>query len=169
MSTATTFFSKDLRRAVIFGRNDLVKDAPISRVDLLVCRNTLMYLNADTQRNVLSRLHFALSPHGVLFLGHAEMMLSHCDRFAPVGPQEPHLPQGAPARTTRTDRFDTPAAMLDRTAARSRCLGPLRDLAFRASPVAQIVVTGEDTVAMINQQAEATLRAVGARHRPAAS
>src|SRR6202012_6125323 len=36
---------KDLRRAVIFGRNDLVKDAPISRVDLLVCRNTLMYLN----------------------------------------------------------------------------------------------------------------------------
>ncbi|MGN6338328.1 CheR family methyltransferase, partial [Mycobacterium sp.] len=41
-------FHKDLRRAVIFGRNDLVKDAPISRVDLLVCRNTLMYLNAET-------------------------------------------------------------------------------------------------------------------------
>ena len=43
-------FNKDLRRAVIYGRNDLVKDAPISRVDLLVCRNTLMYLNAETQR-----------------------------------------------------------------------------------------------------------------------
>ena len=42
-------FHKDLRRAVIFGRNDLVQDAPISRVDLLVCRNTLMYLNAETQ------------------------------------------------------------------------------------------------------------------------
>ncbi|BBX16508.1 hypothetical protein MDUV_13680 [Mycolicibacterium duvalii] len=54
-------FHKDLRRAVIFGRNDLVRDAPISRVDLLVCRNTLMYLNADTQRSVLSRLHFALA------------------------------------------------------------------------------------------------------------
>ncbi len=65
-------FRKDLRRAVIFGRNDLVKDAPpISRVDLLVCRNALMYLNADTQRNVLSRLHFALAPNGTLFLGHA--------------------------------------------------------------------------------------------------
>lgn len=77
-------FRKDLRRTVIFGRNDLVKDAPISRVDLLVCRNTLMYLNAETQRNVLSRLHFALAPNGTLFLGHAEMLLSRSDRFTPV-------------------------------------------------------------------------------------
>src|ERR1700761_7154043 len=77
-------FHKDLRRAVIFGRNDLVKDAPISRVDLLVCRNTLMYLNAETQRNMLGRLHFALAPQGALFLGHAEMLLSHGDRFIPL-------------------------------------------------------------------------------------
>src|SRR5262245_8234555 len=42
-------FRKDLRRSVIFGRNDLVQDAPISRIDLLVCRNTLMYFNAETQ------------------------------------------------------------------------------------------------------------------------
>ena len=41
-------FRKDLRRSVIFGRNDLVQDAPISRIDLLVCRNTLMYFNAET-------------------------------------------------------------------------------------------------------------------------
>ena len=39
-------FRKDLRRSVIFGRHDLVQDAPISRIDLLVCRNTLMYFNA---------------------------------------------------------------------------------------------------------------------------
>lgn len=77
-------FHKDLRRAVIFGRNDLVKDAPISRVDILACRNTLMYMNGDTQRNVLNRLHFALAPQGMLFLGHAEMLLSHSDRFTPV-------------------------------------------------------------------------------------
>lgn len=42
-------FRKDLRRSVIFGRNDLVQDAPISRIDLLVCRNVLMYLNSETQ------------------------------------------------------------------------------------------------------------------------
>ena len=87
-STATNsryVVRKDLRRAVIFGRNDLVKDAPISRVDLLACRNTLMYMNGDTQRNVLNRLHFALAPRRVLFLGHAEMMLSQGNRFSPVG------------------------------------------------------------------------------------
>src|SRR4051812_16576167 len=42
-------FRKDLRRTVIFGRNNLVQDAPISRLDLLLCRNTLMYFNAETQ------------------------------------------------------------------------------------------------------------------------
>lgn len=87
-------FHKDLLRAVIFGRNDLVKDAPISRVDLLVCRNTLMYLNAETQRNVLGRLNFALAPQGTLFLGHAEMLLSHGDRFTPLESETPDFPQG---------------------------------------------------------------------------
>jgi two-component system CheB/CheR fusion protein len=75
-------FRKDLRRSVIFGRNDLVQDAPISRIDLLVCRNTLMYFNAETQARILSRFHFALAPAGVLFLGKAEMLLSHTNLFS---------------------------------------------------------------------------------------
>ena len=54
-------FHKDLRRSVIFGRHDLVQDAPISRVDLLVCRNTLMYFNGETQARILARFHFALN------------------------------------------------------------------------------------------------------------
>ncbi len=57
-------FRKDLRRCVIFGRNDLVKDAPISHLDVLVCRNTLMYFTAETQSQVLRRLNFALDPTG---------------------------------------------------------------------------------------------------------
>jgi two-component system, chemotaxis family, CheB/CheR fusion protein len=144
-------FHKDLRRAVFFGRNDLVKDAPISRVDLLVCRNTLMYLNAETQRNVVGRLHFALAPQGALFLGHAEMLLSHSDRFAPLSLKNRIFrkvagPQGA------ADRYDPSGAFYERHGDVPG-LTTVRDLAFRASPVAQIVVTGEDTIAMINQQA----------------
>ena len=77
-------FSKELRRSVIFGRNDLVQDAPISHVDLLVCRNTLMYFNAQTQSQILQRLHFALRPDGILFLGKAEMLLSHTSMFRPL-------------------------------------------------------------------------------------
>src|SRR5689334_10545193 len=145
-------FHKDLRRAVIFGRNDLVKDAPISHVDLLVCRNTLMYLNAETQRNVLGRLHFALAPQGTLFLGHAEMLLSHGDRFTPLNLKH-RVFRKAAGTHGGVDRYDPNSAFYERNMDLSG-LTTVRDLAFRASPVAQIVVTGEDTVAMINQQAE---------------
>jgi two-component system CheB/CheR fusion protein len=147
-------FRKDLRRGVIFGRNDLVKDAPISRVDLLVCRNSLMYLNAETQRNVLERLHFALAPTGVLFLGHAEMLLSHNDRFTPIDMKN-RIFRKAVGSHALSHPVDQIAALADRHGELSG-LTPIRELAFRASPVAQIVVTGEDTVAMINHQAEAT-------------
>ena len=78
---------KDLRRAVIFGRNDLVQDAPISRVDVLVCRNTLMYFNAETQDRVLRRFHFALKDSGVLFLGKAETLLTRSELFVPLEPR----------------------------------------------------------------------------------
>jgi two-component system CheB/CheR fusion protein len=77
-------FRRDLRRQVIFGRNDLTHDAPISRVDLLVSRNTLMYFNAETQASIIRRFHFALSYPGYLFLGKAEMLLNYSERFQPV-------------------------------------------------------------------------------------
>ena len=76
-------FRKDLRRTVIFGRNNLVADAPISRLDLLICRNTLMYFTAETQGRILRHFHFALHDRGVLMLGKSEMMVSHRDLFAP--------------------------------------------------------------------------------------
>jgi two-component system, chemotaxis family, CheB/CheR fusion protein len=77
-------FQHELRRQLIFGRHDLVKDAPISRLDLLVCRNTLMYLNADTQSKILSRLHFGVRDSGYLFLGKAEMLLTRTHLFLPA-------------------------------------------------------------------------------------
>ncbi len=77
-------FRKDLRRSVIFGRHNLVADAPISRIDLLLCRNTLMYFNAEAQAKILSRFHFALRDGGFLFLGKAEMLLKRNDSFKPI-------------------------------------------------------------------------------------
>jgi len=74
----------DLRRAVIFGRHDLAQDAPISNLDLLICRNTLIYFNAEAQQRILARFHFALKDKGTLFLGQAEMLLSHAHLFTPV-------------------------------------------------------------------------------------
>src|SRR5262249_6662929 len=77
-------FRKDLRRMVIFGRHDLIQDAPISRVDLLVCRNTLMYFNAEAQERILLHFHFALHDDGILFLGKSEMLLTHTNIFNPL-------------------------------------------------------------------------------------
>jgi two-component system CheB/CheR fusion protein len=147
-------FHKELRRSAIFGRNDLVADAPISRVDLLVCRNNLMYMNAETQRNVLGRMHFALAPVGTLFLGHAETLLSHSDRFTPLNLKHRVFRKAAGPRGS-PGRYDPAMPVYD---GRGELPGliSVRELVFRASPVAQVVVTGDDTVAMINDQAENT-------------
>jgi len=77
-------FERELRKCVIFGRHNVVNDAPISRIDLLVCRNLLIYLEAETQGVVLPRLHYALNPEGYLFLGKAETQLARSPLFKPV-------------------------------------------------------------------------------------
>jgi two-component system, chemotaxis family, CheB/CheR fusion protein len=76
-------FRSDLRRSVIFGRNDLVQDAPISRVDLLISRNALIYFTSEAQARILSRFHFSLRDPGFLFLGKSETLTAHADEFAP--------------------------------------------------------------------------------------
>jgi two-component system CheB/CheR fusion protein len=77
-------FDRELRRNVVVGRHDLVHDAPISHVDLLVCRNTLVYLNAQTQDHALANFDLALGDEGYLFLGNAELLLTRTDVFTPV-------------------------------------------------------------------------------------
>ncbi|GEO38597.1 chemotaxis protein CheR [Skermanella aerolata] len=77
-------FHRDLRKCVIFGRHNIVNDAPISRIDLLICRNLLIYLDSPTQNTVLPRLHYALNPGGILFLGKAETQLARSKQFEQV-------------------------------------------------------------------------------------
>src|SRR6202012_1339519 len=98
------------------------------------------------------RLHFALAPQGALFLGHAEMLLSHGDRFIPLDLKH-RIFRKAAGSNSGVERYDPAGAVYERHGDPSG-LTTVRDLAFRASPVAQIVLTGDDTVAMINQQAE---------------
>ncbi len=77
-------FRQDLRRSLIFGRHNLIQDVPISPINLLVCRNTLMYFNREAQGQILARFHFALNDTGYLFLGKAEMLLMHANLFTPI-------------------------------------------------------------------------------------
>ncbi|MBF6178512.1 CheR family methyltransferase [Nocardia otitidiscaviarum] len=83
-SGADYVFRPDLRRRVIFGRHDITRDAPISRLDLLVCRNVLLYFPAETQSQILDRFSFAVRAGGYLFLGKAESLRADDHRFEPV-------------------------------------------------------------------------------------
>jgi len=153
-------FRKDLRRLVIFGRNDLVQDAPISRIDLLVCRNTLMYFNAATQAKILARFHFALSDAGCLFLGRAETLLAHSEFFAPVDLKR-RIFTKVP-KTNYRNRLLPMAANQDELAPEeSPRDGRLRDASWDVSPLAQIVIDAKGRLVTANERAR-TLFNLGA-------
>lgn len=76
--------TKNLRRAVIFARHDLLQNAPISHMDLVCCRNILMYFNTEGQAKAMTCLHFALNDGGILFLGKAEMLAAYSSLFVPL-------------------------------------------------------------------------------------
>ncbi|HEY6871209.1 MAG TPA: chemotaxis protein CheB [Geobacteraceae bacterium] len=76
--------TKQLREMVVFAHHSLIKDPPFSRLDLLVCRNFLIYLNADMQKRLIALFHQVLKPDGFLFLGSAETVGRHSELFAPV-------------------------------------------------------------------------------------
>jgi two-component system CheB/CheR fusion protein len=76
--------SRDIRRMLIFGKNNLLSDAPISHCNLVICRNVLIYFDGLAQRQIFKRLHYALEPNGILFLGKAESKLSDSRFFCPV-------------------------------------------------------------------------------------
>jgi len=76
--------NREIRRLVIFGRSNLAQDAPISHVNLLACRNVLIYFDSDLQKQILGRLHYALEPGGILFLGKSESQLTDSQQFQRV-------------------------------------------------------------------------------------
>ena len=75
---------QEVRRALVFGVNNLAQDAPISHLDLILCRNVFIYLNADLQRRVLTRFHYALRRGGILVLGKAELIPLASKLFEPI-------------------------------------------------------------------------------------
>jgi two-component system CheB/CheR fusion protein len=144
-------FRKDLRRTVIFGRNDLTQDAPISRIDLLTCRNTLMYFNAETQARILSRFHFALNPWGYLFLGKSEMLITHSDLFRPLNLKRRIFTKVV--KPTLRDRLLTFSQANHQLA--SEPISELRDGAFEASAGLQLVVDADGVLVLANAHARA--------------
>ena len=72
---------KDIRDQIVFAEHNLMKDPPFSKLDMISCRNLLIYLNIEAQKKVFSIFHYALVNEGVLFLGSSESLGEYADAF----------------------------------------------------------------------------------------
>ena len=78
---------KALRESVMFSQHNLLADPPFSHMDLVTCRNLLIYMQPEVQDKILRMFHFALKPAGYLFLGKSETIGEHHELFTPVDKQ----------------------------------------------------------------------------------
>ncbi|MBF0326733.1 MAG: PAS domain-containing protein [Alphaproteobacteria bacterium] len=75
---------KDIREMVVFAIQNVIKDPPFTKMDLVSCRNLMIYLEADLQKRLIPAFHYALKPGGVLLLSPSESIGGHTDLFSPL-------------------------------------------------------------------------------------
>jgi two-component system CheB/CheR fusion protein len=75
---------RELREKVLFAQHNVIRDPPFSHLDLIACRNVLIYLNREVQERLIETFHFALRPGGYLFLGTSETADGDVDLFTPI-------------------------------------------------------------------------------------
>jgi two-component system, chemotaxis family, CheB/CheR fusion protein len=137
---------------VIFGRNDLLQDPPISRVDLLISRNTLMYFEPEAQQRVLANYSFALHRRGFLMLGKAEALQSRTNLFEAFDLKHRIFVKNPSIEGD--GRLPRPAARSEE-AMESQLDATLREASFDQAPVAQLVLDRSGRVASVNYAARA--------------
>ncbi|MBT0652869.1 chemotaxis protein CheB [Geomobilimonas luticola] len=74
--------NKEIREMVTFATQNIITDPPFTKLDFLICRNVLIYLDVEMQKKLLPLFHYALSPGGVLFLGSAETLGSSAELYS---------------------------------------------------------------------------------------
>lgn len=92
--------AKSIRDLCIFSRQDITRDPPFSRIDLVSCRNLLIYLNPELQKRVMPVFHYALSPNGLLMLGISEVIGAFSELFRPLNDKKIkiYLKKNVPSR-----------------------------------------------------------------------
>jgi two-component system CheB/CheR fusion protein len=121
---------RSIRDLLVFSEHNLIKDPPFSKIDLLSCRNLLIYLEADLQSQLMPMFHYALRPAGVLFLGSAEGV-GECDALFSV------LERRAKLYQRKDDVPGTPRASLNRLVAplpATQLAAPPRSVRKSAAP-----------------------------------
>ena len=148
---------RDIRRWCIFGSHNLTQAPPLSHIDMLLCRNVLIYFTTELQDRLLTRFHYSIREQGFLFLGRSESLLARSRLFVPVDLKRrifqrtptisrqaaAVLPDATPApMPASSPRIEpTPAARVQR--------------ALDALPAAVVVIDTTDTILSWNPAAEA--------------
>ncbi|MEI6639912.1 MAG: CheR family methyltransferase, partial [Chlorobium sp.] len=76
--------SREIRETVVFAPQNVIMDPPFTKLDILICRNLLIYLESELQKKLLPLFHYSLNPEGILFLGSAESLGSLTNLFKPI-------------------------------------------------------------------------------------
>jgi two-component system CheB/CheR fusion protein len=148
---------RDLRRWCIFGAHNLTQAPPLSHIDLLVCRNVLIYFSSELQERVLSRFHYAIREDGFLFLGRSESLLARSRLFRPVQLKW-RIFERTPAVARQVtavlpDREDTQPA--GESGARADGAPARAQRAVDVLPAAVMIIDATDTILSWNAAAEA--------------
>jgi chemotaxis methyl-accepting protein methylase len=132
---------RHLRQAMLFAAHDVVKDSALARMDLVACRNLLIYLHRDAQKRVVDTFHFSLRPGGVLFLGTAESADDEKLQFESIDHRHSiyrRLPGRAPAGRRLADAASLLDVLRDQNNLRS---GPWTSVANEQGPEARAALT----------------------------
>ena len=161
--------SSEIRQMVVFANHDITRDPPFSSMDLVVCRNLLIYLRQEVQQQVLSQLHFAVKQAGCLFLGSSENLGALNDEFEALSMRsrlyrKVRATRLQPVNTQNLDRATNAVERLSRQARRNRAPDPVRVAALalteRFSPPG-LLVNDQDDVLHIFGDASPFLRKPG--------
>src|SRR5437867_1033380 len=149
-------FRREFRRWCIFGSHNLTQAPPLSHIDLLVCRNALIYFTGELQDRILTRFHYSIREDGFLFLGRSESLLARSRLFTPVHQKwrifRRTSTASRPAAAGLSETGSAPHALAEAAAPSARV-----QRALDALPAAVVVIDVNDTILSWNPGAEALL------------
>jgi two-component system CheB/CheR fusion protein len=116
---------KELRKLIVFARHDLLRDPPFSKLDLIICRNLLIYFTPEAQEKCLDIFHYSLKESGVLFLGTAESVGKRSDLFKLFDSKAHLFRRGATGKTHLAIEPPLPEEKARRAPRRAVIKGPI--------------------------------------------
>jgi PAS domain S-box-containing protein len=164
---------REIREMILFAQHNVLKDPPFSHLDLVSCRNLLIYLNHAAQERVMETLHFALNPGGYLFLGSSESVNGAGDLFATAS-REHHIfqsrqaaartypvPETVPAFRFEKTRASEEAAEGGKRARTRDTYGDLHQRLLEQYAPPSVVVTEDYDIVHVSERAGRFLQVAG--------